>query len=88
MRLSPLTAALLLGGGATAVTAATAAGASALTSGGAGGAQDLMTTLAIASTVWFAADKIIELLPISQNTTVQAVRRLVSALLAPHATRR
>lgn len=38
--------------------------------------------LAIASILWFAADKIIDLLPIRESTLIQKIRSIINVLLA------
>ena len=48
----------------------------------AGGASETLPYLAIAGIIWFAIDKIIDLLPIRENTLVSALRAALNSLLA------
>lgn len=48
----------------------------------AGGASEAIPYLAIAGIVWYAADKIVDMLPIGESTIVQVIRAALNSFFA------
>jgi hypothetical protein len=68
----------LLTAAATAAVVLTPAAALAQTAA----AAEAVPYLAIAAAIWFALDKIIDLLPIAENTLVQTIRDIINGVFA------